>query len=77
MRQSSKSLDQLLEDISVSTVEDETNEANNGGLTAVLGWWCVMDRVGIIAYHATEAAAFKHRLAIINDISNGNYPAIA
>jgi hypothetical protein len=60
----SKSLDELLDDWSVSDVEEDNIQTVNG-------WWAVSNTEGVIAYFGREADAFRFRLAEINRELNG------
>jgi Mor family transcriptional regulator len=59
-------LDDWLDNVTVSEVDDYHNEANNGKLAGILGWYMVADETGVNAYFSTETAALRHRLDYIN-----------
>lgn len=69
-------LDQMLEEISVSSCDEMKDNFKKGEkmykLNELLsGWYAVVDTDGINSYHSTEAEALKERLDIINRVMNG------
>ena len=60
------SLDYWLDEISVIEIDNSVNEANKNGLTAIIGWFGVINESGIIAYFGKENDAFRFRLDYIN-----------
>ena len=67
-------LDELLEDIAVHECEDIADACKLAKLpyADLPGWWAVSTGdEGIIAYFATQRAAFEHRLFLINQKLNG------
>lgn len=52
-------------------VDDMMNEANDGKLTGIMGWWAVVDDNGAYAYFGKEEDAFRFRLDEINRRLNG------
>ena len=70
-RSSSLKLDDLLEEYAVMEVDDQMNEANDGKLSGILGWWAVVNDEGAYAYFGKEEDAFRFRLAEINRRLNG------
>lgn len=59
-------LDYMLDSISVQEVDSSMNDANQGGLSALIGWYCVVEENGVRSYFSTESAALRHRLLLIN-----------
>jgi hypothetical protein len=62
------SLDQLLDEINVSEVDEENTKLNK--TKGIIGWYYVSDTVGICAYFGSEAEALRYRLDLINLILN-------
>jgi len=61
------SLAEMLDDVSVDTVDDYHNEANDGKLDGIMGWYSVSTGdESVIAYFADERLASFFRLALIN-----------
>ena len=66
-----RDVDWWLAECYVDVVDDYHNEVNEGKLSGILGWYFVCDPdEGVIAYFSTPEAAFRHRLALINDKLN-------
>lgn len=70
MKTGTKSLDRLLDDITVGEVDGYHNEANNGKLDGVMDWYYVVTDDGVVAYFNTERAALFYRLCLINATLN-------
>lgn len=70
-RSTNLKIDDLLEEYSVMEVDDMMNEANDGKLTGIMGWWAVVDDNGAYAYFGKEEDAFRFRLDEINRRLNG------
>ncbi len=62
----SKSLSELLDEVTAGEVDEYMNEANDGKLTGILGWWHVTDNNSSLAYLPTERDALRYRLDVIN-----------
>lgn len=63
-----KSLDEMLDEISVGDVDEEHAQLNN--VHGLMGWFYVADTKGVNTYFSTEKEAFHYRLDLINRVLN-------
>lgn len=66
-----KSLDDLLEEIQAGEVDQYMVDVNQGKIAGLLGWWWVEDGEQLLGYFPTETEALRYRLAEINRRLNG------